>query len=223
MGQILASLGVDEEHFIDDRFSHIYVRQSSNWDCGIACLSMVLKWSNAADQTPLVFDKSTPLWTIDLYVFLKQRGLRDAIFYTTCKGINRDHFAIDWYKRHIEADVLRVERKFQEAKDNEWAVNDAISLLQIGNLLLQGGGAGKSCVVILLVDNNLLKKKTTTSSSALQYAGHYILLVHFDAEKQTFLYLDPSTDANPVCIDIAHLMSAHVASGTDQDVIVINR
>jgi len=206
----------------EEKWASIWSKQNSSWDCGIACTTMCLKWSNAADQSPLLFDKSTPLWTIDLFVFLRRRGFDQSFFYTTCPGINRDHFEMDWYKNHIDTDVVRVEQSFNEAREKNWPVEDAISLLEVGKQLAQGGGGGKECVVILLVDNNILKLKTSTAK--LGYAGHYILLVDFDLVNESFLYLDPSSNF-PIAtrIPIDRLLSAHLADGTDRDLIIIKR
>jgi hypothetical protein len=59
---------------------NVHVRQSFNWDCGIACSTMVLKWMGLADGSvidprPYTHPAGTPLWTIDLFCFLAERGL----------------------------------------------------------------------------------------------------------------------------------------------------
>ena len=76
-------------------YDNIHVRQQHNWDCGVACLQMSLRWWFAdklhklhLELDPKEFEgKESPLWTIDIFLSLVNNGAEDAVMFTTCKGI----------------------------------------------------------------------------------------------------------------------------------------
>ena len=73
----------------------IHVGQKHDWDCGVACLEMCLRWSHfdkfelyrsGLNITEFENEKS-PLWTIDIFMSLHHFGVDSAVMYTNCKGI----------------------------------------------------------------------------------------------------------------------------------------
>ena len=73
----------------------IHVEQKYDWDCGVACLEMCLRWTRISniEQYKCDFDimefkyEKSPLWTIDIFMGLHDYGVHSAVMYTTCKGI----------------------------------------------------------------------------------------------------------------------------------------
>lgn len=142
------------------KFDGIYERQQHSWDCGIACCTMVLRWANVTNKTPLLFEKTTPLWTVDLFCFLQSRGV-DCTMHTTCQGINKDHFGIAWYQHNdISSDVERVQKKFALALEHDWPVQGPITLSDLLQLLAtKGDGQDSRMVALALVDNTTMSGK----------------------------------------------------------------
>jgi hypothetical protein len=76
-------------------YDNIHVRQQHNWDCGVACLQMSLRWWFTDNLHELHLElnskefegKESPLWTIDIFLSLIQNGADGAVMFTTCKGI----------------------------------------------------------------------------------------------------------------------------------------
>jgi hypothetical protein len=125
----------------DEDILSIYCQQSSNWDCGVACSVMVLRWINllgvrdvknvvewrsedAIFRHEIVYGRDVPLWTIDLYLLLHSISLPSSTLrmYTTCVGYNSSHRSLPWYNSvstsattsmHDQSDI---DRKFELAK-----------------------------------------------------------------------------------------------------------
>jgi len=226
----------DEEALLNSR---IYVRQAKSWDCGVACTTMVLRWcaqdpevlsgEKALDTTPMEAPAETPLWTIDMYCFLRLRGLA-ASFSTAVPGINSAHTALAWYAPHIEADRQRVEEMFERARTAGWAVGDPVPTEQLVRLLLaQGEGPlwDKQLCAIALVNNKHLHADPrlggSGSVSSPGYAGHYVLVLGVSADGQDVRYLDPAKDAHTQLCSVALFAQARAAQGTDMDLLLVRR
>src|SRR4051812_3610599 len=75
-----------------NEWEQIYESQKCNWDCGIACCIMVLRWTKCGDTSTidtLRMDRNGPLWTIELFVLLRKLSV-NALMYTKYKGVNPD-------------------------------------------------------------------------------------------------------------------------------------
>ena len=101
-------------------YDDIFVQQEFRWDCGIATSSMVLRWykKKAGEEfvdTPLEWKNATPLWTIDIFVFLKERGV-SAVMSTSIRGIKPEYSDIEWYSEHMDKDKGRVKYLFELAE-----------------------------------------------------------------------------------------------------------
>ena len=88
----------NDRALIED-FEKLFLPQSSSWDCGIACAEMTLRWWNDPLIAINLFrefrEKKTPLWTIDLFVALREAGVDGASMYTSVVGVNPNHY-VSW-------------------------------------------------------------------------------------------------------------------------------
>ncbi|KAI8920327.1 Guanylyl cyclase [Powellomyces hirtus] len=202
-------------------------RQLSNWDCGLACVSMVLA-SLHHPHTLLGLRGSNAVrdgvWTIDLAYLLRKYGIDDFTYYTSYIGVNQQYNRTQFYSATISHDRSRVHSLFAGAHDNNvrvvaWTlpIDDMIRFLDSNRY-----------AIIILVDLNLLHcrnckkaRARKSKSSAASFVGHYILLVGYDPDSDRFTYRDPGTDHEMCTVDADALHEARRAPGTDCDVIVV--
>lgn len=207
-------------------YDDIYVQQEHRWDCGIATSSMVLRWCKVVDASvldmPLIWEAATPLWTIDLYVFLKKRGV-SAIMSTSVKGIEPGHSDIPWYTDHMDNDRERVLVKFKLAEEEGWAIDDQMSTLDLAQVLnKEKQEDGEESVAIVLVNSNNLIPRVGVDQS--KYSGHYILLLHYDEREDEFVFLDPAkASSNAKRVSSEALERSRQSKGTDHDLILCSR
>ena len=85
--------------------------QLSTWDCGLACLQMVLNAVHRPQsrQALLTALDTRSVWTIDLALALADSGIR-FLFCTRTIEVSADFSAIDYYTKDFEADSRRVVR-----------------------------------------------------------------------------------------------------------------
>ena len=227
--------GDDDEYYMG-LYDDIFVNQSYMWDCGIATTSMALLWykmvDDSIDETPMQFDDGTPLWTIDLYVFLKSRKV-NAVMSTRERGIGEVHADISWYREHLDKDRERVTSKFMLAQENSWSIDDAVSTADLAQILTKKKCTPKHTedeqedsqlenVAIVLVNINNLTPKAGIDPN--KYSGHYILALSFDPRKEEFVYLDPArTTSAPKRVSIEAMTRSRESLGTDEDLIICTR
>lgn len=216
----------------------LHTKQRSNWDCGIACLHMACKWSSYGKDNfqTIILDhelsvRTTPLWTIDLYCFLRENNI-NSIMYTTTIGISSAHRELGWYQNHLSDDINRVYSKFKLANDKNWIIHNIIVDLNIVANAIENGATA-----IILVDNILFHKSNEnkhnndiynyneekSNENLVEYAGHYIFLIEYDSNKKLFTYLDPAVNACTAKVSYNALERARSHTGTDFDIIIINR
>lgn len=97
------------------RWNHIFIMQQKDWDCGIACCAMVLKWYDLHPNLIYRHELSArgrPLWSIDLFIFLCQTGL-NAIMYTTSLDVQQHHSDYDWYQTSLEEDSKLIKNQIE--------------------------------------------------------------------------------------------------------------
>jgi hypothetical protein len=230
----------DDKNGYNNEYIKIHVKQRSNWDCGIACLMMVAKWISYCEDdlhnniiNNEISIRTTPLWTIDLYCFLRDNNI-DCMMYTRTIGISSTHRDLSWYQNYLSDDSSRVDHKFKLAKDKCWIIHEkVVDLNDVANNIANGASA------IILVDNFLLHNyneneqydynddlyhyNDTSNKRKHEYAGHYIFLVEFNPIKKIFSYLDPAMDASLITVSFNVLEKARSHIGTDYDIIIINR
>jgi len=234
MGNFLAALVEPRRRStfdeLDYEYDKIFVPQEHNWDCGLSCCGMVCKWLNRHDlyEHLLKDDISmlkTPLWTIDIYCFLRMQGI-NARMQTLCIGIEPKLFELSWYQKHIENDVSRVNSKFALADTSGWVIEKSTTPIENLKEFFEKGATA----AIALVDNITLQRGeeslTSTNSldaakSASNYSGHFIFLVRYNSLTDDFLYLDPARGSGIRFVSSSHLTSARAVEGTDFDIIVV--
>jgi hypothetical protein len=107
-------------------WSHILTLQQKDWDCGVACLNMVLKWSdnhssnNTASSVILdnheISKRETPLWSLDLFLFLVELDLNVSM-YTTSLGVQSHHLTYEWYNNSsVEQEKVRLNDQITYSK-----------------------------------------------------------------------------------------------------------
>ena len=213
----------DDEYYMG-LYDDIFVHQSYKWDCGIATTSMVLLWCNLVDQSvdtnPLTFDDGTPLWTIDLYVFLKTKNV-DAVMSTREKGIGEAHVDISWYREHLDKDRERVTHKFSLAEQNSWRIDDPVSTEDLATKLSTKGQETENVAIVLVNINNLVPRAGVDPN---KYSGHYLLLLSYDSRREEFVYLDPAkTTSATKRVSLEAMTRSRLSPGTDEDLIVCSR
>ncbi len=198
-------------------YDDIFVQQQFRWDCGIATTTMVLRWCKNVVDTPLEWESATPLWTIDLFVFLKERGV-SAVMSTSVKGIEPGHSNIPWYSEHMDKDRERVMTLFDLAEQKGWAIEDPVPTEALARLL---SNEEEIVAIVLINSNNLIPRGGVDQN---KYAGHYILLLKYIEDDEEFVYLDPAKSTSCAKrVSYEALERSRLSNGTDQDLIVCER
>jgi Guanylylate cyclase len=95
----------------------IHFRQQHTWDCGLACVLMVLRTFcvHGVDASELYHSAATKsVWTIDLAHILRHYGCC-VVFHTLTMGANPAFASEQFYQGQLTADRTRVDRLFREA------------------------------------------------------------------------------------------------------------
>ncbi len=216
--------GQDDDCNSNEAIVEYFEEQKGLYDCGLCCVKMVLKWHNINGYSEFNVHKivneheistfTTPLWTIDLYCFLRTHNV-NCIMFTTTIGVNPALYDIDWYNRHINIDLKRVQDKFALAEHNQWIIkNVSLTMSEIISKFIDSN----NIIAIILVDSNILN-----CTGKLDYSGHFIVLSAYKSETNKFEYVNPSSN-KPFYkyIDVDKLEKARKAIGTDDDLIFIN-
>ena len=99
-----------------------HIKQQYDWDCGLACVRMVLKRA-----LPMTADRNfedlckqlgfgTNVWTIDLANILTYLKVNYA-FYTETLGVDMSYRSSSFYEESFEVDELRVKQLFSCAEE----------------------------------------------------------------------------------------------------------
>jgi len=211
-----------------------HYQQVSNWDCGIACVLMVLptpsrnyfikNFNQVVEEEK--FGEST--WTIDLAYLLHRFNVKFS-YYTTTIGIDPGYCKENFYDKVLSKDTERVNEKFSLAKQRGIHVEKlSVSMLDILENLAKGP-------VIVLTNahqlfcslcSNSISSTYSALSSCLRicspaYQGHYVTLIGYNSDKSEVFYRNP-THKDKVCrIPVAKLDECRTAYGTDEDIIFI--
>ncbi|KAJ2780420.1 hypothetical protein GGI18_003822, partial [Coemansia linderi] len=131
------------------------ILQQDSWDCGLACVCMVLRAFGYPTCTIAQLTRhanTSSVWTIDL-VYLLHRFLKaDFTYYTKFLGVNPEHSQHGFYQG-LDDDEARVMRLFACARQDPalHIVQIVIPLIDLQRFLVH-----RQYVAILLVDNTLL-------------------------------------------------------------------
>ncbi|KAI9504570.1 Guanylyl cyclase [Coemansia spiralis] len=211
------------------------VLQQESWDCGLACVCMILRAFGQATCTVAKLERqaqTSSIWTIDL-AFLLHRNLphADFTYYTACVGVNPEHTKNSFYSGLLDEDEQRVMQLFSRARAEMSVriVEIAIPLLDLKRFLVH-----RQYVAVLLVDSAALKciAGAGSRSGVLSwfsrrrwakdgYLGHYILLFAFIPSLDVFLYRNPAIPEEFCLASAATINAARTRSGTDADCIIL--
>lgn len=209
----------------------IHVRQRHNWDCGLACTEMALRWVNASERSvgtvvarPLApVTAGDPLWTIELYRGLRERGV-DAAMSTAVRGVNTEHTDLDFYKGVFDgqdqgAAVARINGLFEDAEQRGWAVDEPVPTEELCGLLAEALPLTRRPVcAVALVNWYVLQSGNVLHT---EFFGHCVLVVGYDAAADRVEFLDPLL--GPVVRSSTKNVfdGARRSPGTDMDLILV--
>lgn len=204
-----------------------HCQQHFSWDCGLACVLMVVKatGAHACDyQTLRDMCPTTSIWTVDLAHLLRRFGL-EVCFFTITLGPNPAYANEGFYMENMQEDERRVSQLFLEAPAAGISVQQrSLSSDELQEAMLTG-----ACLVIALVDKRKLLDPYTEACMVLPalcgidagYTGHYILIIGFDSEPGQFVVRDPAAMVSELRVSAAALDQARRSFGTDEDLIII--
>ncbi|MQL88291.1 hypothetical protein Taro_020837 [Colocasia esculenta] len=209
-------------HFIDVP----HIRQLCNWDCGLACVLMVLRTLGISDCNIHDLEDlccTTSIWTVDLAYLLKKFSVAFS-FFTVTLGANPDFSSEAFYKEQLHDDLGRVNRLFEKALDAGIHIQHrSISGKEISFLILSG-----RYVAIALVDKYKLNyswlKDVYVSEfydGSSNYIGHFVVICGYDAERDEFDIRDPASSRKYERVTLACLEEARKSFGTDEDILLV--
>jgi hypothetical protein len=135
--EYLNRMGMNDMSATDEKKdipAELFTKQMFDWDCGLACVVMAVKFSDyhkscrttGIQRSELLIPLfqeylrlATPLWTIDIFCLLGAiYNGTELELCTQCVGISADaHKDIEWYTNYDAGeDHERVMKKFDEAK-----------------------------------------------------------------------------------------------------------
>ncbi|KAI4299471.1 hypothetical protein L6164_032931 [Bauhinia variegata] len=203
-----------------------HVNQLYTWDCGLACVVMVLKTIGIDDcniQALTDLCCTTSIWTVDL-AYLLQRFSVSFSYFTVTFGANPNYSVESFYKEQLPNDLVRVDTLFQKAMEAGINIQcRSISGEEIALLILSG-----EYIAIALVDHNKLSHVWQEEDhlpgifSNFGYTGHYVLICGYDAEADMFEIRDPASSKKHKRIYSKSLEEARKAFGTDEDLLLIS-
>mmetsp|Transcript_12332 Transcript_12332/g.18483 ORF Transcript_12332/g.18483 Transcript_12332/m.18483 type:complete len:293 (-) Transcript_12332:103-981(-) len=204
-----------------------HVRQKERWDCGIACIEMILGGTKKnIDRNEILDSISTQsIWTIDLALCLHEIGVH-IIFLTNTVGPSTSYRLLDFYSKQLEQDSIRVNKRFIEAESTNLVIRKAsVDICYMSELLSRD-----ACVIIILLNRLLLPHHTSIGYSSLlwlirgstSYRGHYLILVGYCPENDAFVARDPAVADDFVFLPSHTLDFARKSFGTDEDLIVVD-
>ncbi|KAL0083554.1 Guanylyl cyclase [Phycomyces blakesleeanus] len=223
------------EHFANHRVAHII--QNSNWDCGIACIAMVLQGLGIRCSLRSLAEQCAveSVWTIDLAVLLRNNYEGDFTYYTSYFGSRREHQENKFYQDDFDEDERRVNKLFGSAKSKSIHVVRMMLPMDDFKRFLYC----QRFVIVVLVNARLLKCQKCREQrncvvtvcgqfdfffekmKGYDYIGHFICLIGYDPTENLFIYRDPAVVYSYCTISAEDLDNARKASGTDHDCIVI--
>jgi hypothetical protein len=219
-----------------------HVRQAFNWDCGLACVLMVLQAAapKAAGMdlaTLRQYCPTTSIWTIDLAHLLRRFGM-EVVFCTITLGANPAFSSEAFYAENMPEDEARVQQLFNDAPLAGIPVHQrsldggevkeamgsgrylAIALVDKIKLGL-GGYCGAVGAAAALWGGPDAAAAYLHTSGEPAYVGHYIVVVAYCASSDSYEVRDPAAEAGHLTVPAAVLEAARRSFGTDEDIILV--
>ncbi|KAK3138606.1 hypothetical protein QOZ80_5AG0371020 [Eleusine coracana subsp. coracana] len=205
-----------------------HVQQAFNWDCGLACVLMVLRTlgndycGGIADLEKLC--RTTSIWTVDLAYLLNKFSVSFS-FLTVTLGANPQYSAETFYREQLQEDIDRVDELFGRAIDAGISIHcRSISAYHIAFLVLSG-----HCIAIALVDKTKLNSSWMNDIHDVQhlneeseYMGHYVVICGYDADSCEFEIRDPASSRKRERVTMKSLDEARKSFGTDEDILLVS-
>ncbi|AQK99362.1 guanylyl cyclase 1 [Zea mays] len=181
-----------------------HVQQTFTWDCGLACVLMVLRTlgidccDGIADLERLCH--TTSIWTVDLAYLLNKFSVSFS-FCTVTLGANPQYSAESFYRLLCRS----------------------ITAYDIAFLLLSG-----HCIAIALVDKSKLNLPCMSDYDVQQhndepdYMGHYVVICGYDADNCEFEIRYPASARKCERVTMKSLDEARKSFGTDEDILLVS-
>lgn len=204
-----------------------HVRQLFSWDCGLACVSMVLTAIGVGD-----FDihrladlcSTTSIWTVDLAYLLHKFSVSFS-FFTVTLGANPSYSAETFYREQLQDDVGRVEGLFKKALETGISIQcRSVSGEEISTLVLSGKYIAVALVDKIKLSPSWLKDVCIPGYyyGSSDYMGHYVVICGYDADTKEFEIRDPASARKYERVSLACLDEARKSFGTDEDILLVS-
>ncbi|XP_057981764.1 guanylyl cyclase 1 isoform X4 [Malania oleifera] len=204
-----------------------HINQQRSWDCGLACVLMVLKTIgiDSCDLETLgELCCTTSIWTVDLAYLLQKFSLNFSYFTVTI-GANPNFSMETFYKDQLPNDLVRVDKLFQKALEAGINIQcRSINGEEISLLILSG-----KYIAIALVDQYKLSRSWLENVCVSDiyggnsgYTGHYVVICGYDAHTDEFEIRDPASSRNHERVLSKCLEKARKSFGTDEDLLLIS-
>ncbi|XP_030932631.1 guanylyl cyclase 1 isoform X2 [Quercus lobata] len=204
-----------------------HIKQLDCWDCGLACVLMVLETLGITTcdfQALMELCPTHSIWTIDLAYLLHKFNVSFS-FFTITVGANPSYSFETFYKEQLPNDLLRVDTLFKKAREAGINIEcRSIGGKDISYLILSG-----KFIAIALVDQRKLSQPWSEnlsvsgfSGSNSCYTGHYVVICGYDTDADEFEIRDPASFRKNVRISSKCLEEARKCFGTDEDLLLIS-
>ncbi|CAN1338954.1 Guanylyl cyclase 1 [Linum perenne] len=204
-----------------------HINQLHSWDCGLACIVMVLNTVGICDCSIEALEDmcdTNSVWTVDLAFLLKRFSVRFS-YCTVTIGAN-PHFSVEkYYKEQLPTDLVRVDMLFEKASKEGIKIQcRSINEKQISCLILSG-----KYIIIALVNQYKLRY-VISRMFVLEFVinwtchlvGHYIVICGYDSDSDEFEIRDPASSRKHERISSKCLEEARKSFGTDEDLLLVN-
>ncbi|KAM0871647.1 hypothetical protein ACQ4PT_039240 [Festuca glaucescens] len=181
-----------------------HVQQAFTWDCGLACVLMVLRTlgvdccDGIAHLEKLC--RTTSIWTVDLAYLLHKFSVVFS-FFTVTIGANPQYSAETFYREQLQEDIDRVDELFGKAFD-------AGISIQIHHCLISSWMNDVQDVQQFDEDSD--------------YMGHYVVICGYDADACEFEIRDPASSRKREMVPMKSLDEARKSFGTDEDILLVS-
>jgi hypothetical protein len=209
-----------------------HVKQRETWDCGIACLVMILSHDGGGNQELYSIllnriGKSTQsIWTADLvWCFYHHYSETDeerhccCLFVTKSLWPNQEWEQLEYYQQGYASDSQRVTYRVHEIMQQQHSQShvllcprtESLSIRAVKDLVKR-----EDCVAMALVDHSLLLNQPPLAPTG-HYVGHYIVLTGVLPNNMLVVH-NPALDEGPTYVSLEIFEQAWRAQGTDEDI-----
>ncbi|XP_031485478.1 guanylyl cyclase 1 [Nymphaea colorata] len=209
-------------HFVDVP----HVRQLCAWDCGLACVLMVLRTLGFEDgdiHSLAELCRTTSIWTVDLAHLLHRFSVRFS-FLTVTLGANPEFAVETFYKEQLPDDTSRVDSLFKNATQAGISIQcRSISGEEISIMVLSGRYIAIALVDKLKLSHSWLEDFCGSGccGGTSGYIGHYVVICGYDMDTDEFEIRDPASSRKHERVSLECLEQARKSFGTDEDILLV--